>query len=716
MPIAPGDLSAPPRDAARGLGAPLSRTLLALFPLCAEAQEADAMLAPVTVHATRLSTPVLDTPASVDVVEGSALRARQPGINLSEGLAGVPGLQVQNRQNYAQDLQVSVRGFGARSSFGVRGVRLYVDGIPATLPDGQGQTSNIDIASLDRAEVLRGPFSALYGNSSGGVLQVYTEDGRRPPRLAADASAGSYGTWRYGLKASGAGEAASGELDYTVSTNRFTTQGYRDHSGARKNLGNAKLGLQLDDASRLTIVANSVDLMAKDPLGLTRAQFEDDPRSAAPQANAFDTRKHVRQTQGGLVYEREVDGADTLRAMLYYGQRDTVQYQAIPPAPQQAPGHAGGVIDLARAYGGADVRWTARRSLAGKPLTLIGGLAYDTLRERRKGYENYTGSLADPTLGVRGALRRDETNRVASLDPYLQASWQAAPRWTLDAGLRYSTVSFDSDDHYTADGNADDSGEARYRKALPVAALRYAPTPDSSVYVSYGRGFETPTLNELSYRPEGQPGMNFGLQPALSNNVEAGAKLQTAAGLLTAAVFHSGTRDEIVPAASSGGRTAYRNAGRTRRRGAELEWSGRFARHARVQLAYTWLDARYRDSVSDAIQAGHRIPGTARQAAYAALAWEPPQGWQAGVEARYLGRIETNDANSEAAPSYVVAAVSAGYAWRTGNWSLRAYTRVDNLFDRDYAGSVIVNESNGRYYEPAPGRNWSGGIGATYAF
>src|SRR5690606_38834394 len=151
---------------------------------------------------------------------------------------------------------------------------------------------------------------------------------------------------------------------------------------------------------------------------------------------------------------------------------------------------------------------------------------------------------------------------------------------------------------------------------------------------------ETPTLNELSYRPEGQPGMNFGLHPALSNNVEAGAKLQTAAGLLTAAVFHSGTRDEIVPAASSGGRTAYRNAGRTRRRGAELEWSGRFARHARVQLAYTWLDARYRNSVSDAIQAGHRIPGTARQAAYAALAWEPPQGWQAGVEARYLGRIE----------------------------------------------------------------------------
>ncbi|WP_349677476.1 TonB-dependent receptor [Achromobacter insolitus] len=686
--------------------------LLASFPAgAAWAQEAEPLLPAVVVTGTRLDTTVLDTPASVNVVEGAAMRLNQPGINLSEGLAGVPGLQIQNRQNYAQDLQISSRGFGARSTFGVRGVRLYVDGIPATMPDGQGQTSNIDIGSIGHVEVLRGPFSALYGNSSGGVIQVFTEDGAAPPSLATSGWGGSYGTWRYGARANG----AAGALDYVLDLTRFTTDGYRDHSAARKNLGNAKLGLQLDDASRLTIVANSVDLKAQDPLGLTYQQFQDDPR-AAPLARQYDTRKTVRQTQGGAVYERQVDGRNTLRVMVYYGQRDTTQYQAIPPAAQMAPTQAGGVIDLKRQYGGADLRWTSEQTMAGRPLTLIGGFSYDSMREDRKGYQNYTGEGASRQLGVQGALRRDETNTVYNADPYLQASWQVTERWTLDAGLRYSTVGFDSNDHYIAAGNVDDSGDARYRKALPVAAVRYAPNPDLSFYASYGRGFETPTLNEISYRPGGQPGLNFGLAPALSTNLEAGVKANLAGGLLTAAVFHTGTDDEIVSAGSSGGRTTYQNAGRTRRDGMELGWSGEFARHGRAQLSYTWLNARYADDGPGDIRAGNKIPGIARQAAYASLAWAPPEGWQASMEGRFLSKIYVNDANDGDAPAYFVAALSAGYVLKAGAWELNVYGRVDNLFDRRYAGSVIVNETNGRYYEPAAGRSLGAGVGATYRF
>ncbi|WP_343498486.1 TonB-dependent receptor [Achromobacter denitrificans] len=691
------------------------RGLLASVPAGAWAQPGEAELPAVVVTGTRLGASVMDTPASVDVVEGAQMRRGQPGINLSEGLAGVPGLQIQNRQNYAQDLQISSRGFGARSTFGVRGVRLYVDGIPATMPDGQGQTSNIDIGSIGRVEVLRGPFSALYGNSSGGVILVSTEDGVEPPSLSASGWGGSDGTWRYGLRANGASGSGPGALDYVVDLTRFTTDGYRDHSAARKNLGNAKLGLQLDDASRLTLVANSVDLKAQDPLGLTYRQFQDEPRSA-PLAEQYDTRKTVRQTQGGAIYEREVDGRNTLRLMVYYGQRDTTQYQAIPPAAQMAPSQAGGVIDLKRQYGGADLRWTTETTAAGRPLTLVGGFSYDSLRETRKGYENYTGSGAGRQLGVRGALRRDETNTVYNADPYLQASWQVSERWTLDAGLRYSTVNFDSDDRYVAPGNADDSGTARYRKALPAAALRYAPDPGLSLYASYGRGFETPTLNELSYRPGGQPGLNFGLAPALSTNLEAGVKARVAGGLLTAAVFHASTDDEIVSAGSAGGRTSYQNAGRTRRDGIELGWSGEFARNGRAQLAYTWLNARYVDDGPGDIRAGNRIPGIARQAAYASLAWAPPEGWQASVEGRLLSKVYVNDANDGDAPGYVVAALSAGYVKKLGAWELNAYARVDNLFDRRYAGSVIVNEVNGRYYEPAAGRSVGGGIGATYRY
>lgn len=679
-------------------------------------------LAPVIVTSTRTATDVLDTPASVNVVPGERMRELRPQFDLSEGLANLPGVQVQNRQNYAQDLQISMRGFGARSSFGVRGIRLYVDGIPATMPDGQGQTSNIDLSTIDRVEVLRGPFSALYGNSSGGVIQVFTRDGEPPPTLGASVAAGSRGTWRYGLTAQGARGTGLGALDYTVGVNRMTTDGWREHSAARRNLANAKLGLRLDDDRRLTIIANHVDVRADDPLGLTREQYESDPRQA-PLARQYDTRKTVRQTQGGLRYEHRVDADNTLSAMLYAGQRKTVQYLSIPAAPQQSPLHAGGVIDLARDYAGVDLRWTREATLAGLPFTLIGGVAYDQLTEDRKGYLNYQGSPAAPVYGVRGALRRDETNRVRNLDPYVQASLALGPRWTLDGGLRYSTVRFESDDHYILGPNGDDSGDARYRKLLPVASLRYTPTDRLNFYAAIGRGFETPTFNEVSYRADGGSGLNFALRPSTNTSVELGAKAEIAGGTLAAAVFQTRTEDEIVTATSSGGRSTYRNAGRTRRDGFELSWEARHANHLLVQAGYTYLNARYREDVCAtagcpalALEAGNRIPGIARHAAYAALNWVPPEGWRAGVDARYLGSIPVDDENSDEAPAYVVVGVGAGYRWLAGPWRWDAFARVDNLFDRRYAGSVIVNDGNGRYFESAPGRSWSVGLAAAYAF
>ncbi|GGX09145.1 TonB-dependent receptor [Pigmentiphaga litoralis] len=689
-----------------------------------QAADAPAILAPVVVTTSRTEALLKDVPASASVVDGETMRDMRPQINLSESLGAVPGLQIQNRQNYAQDLQISIRGFGARSTFGIRGLRVYVDGIPATLPDGQGQTSNIDISSADRVEILRGPFSALYGNSSGGVMQVFTQDGKGPPTLGASFSAGSYGTWRYGLKATGelgtAGRA--GQFDYVLDVNRMTTEGYRDHSAARKNLANARLGWRLDDDSTLTMTLNSVDLTAQDPLGLRRDQFDTSPRSAAL-AQEYNTRKTVSQTQGGLLYERRIDADNQFRAMLYYGSRSTTQYQSIPPAPQLNPTHAGGVIDLDRDYGGADVRWTHRRTMGGRPVVLIAGLAYDSLAERRKGYNNFTGTGAQQVVGVMGALRRDEDNTVSNLDPYVQASWQFLDKWTLEGGLRYSTIRFKSDDNYIAGANGDDSGSTRFRKALPVASLRYAATERLNLYATAGRGFETPTLNELSYRPDQTPGLNFALQPATNTTVEVGAKSTVAGGLLTAALFRTTTDDEIVTASNTNGRSTFQNAGRTRRQGVELGWDGYFHDQWRAQVAYTWLDAQYRDTVcaaapcaSPAITSGARMPGVARQSAFASVGWVPPKGFRATVEGRYLSKVFVDDRNSDASPSYMVAALAAGYVANAGPWRLNLSARVDNLFDRRYAGSVIVNETNTRYFEPAPGRNWMVGGGATYTF
>ena len=296
--------------------------------LCA-AQQPDAEPQTVTITATRIATPAFDVPASISLVTLSPDTDSRPGINLSEALGGVPGLLARDRQNYAQDVQISVRGFGARSTFGIRGVRLYVDGIPATMPDGQGQISNVDLGSAAAVEVLRGPFSALYGNSSGGVVQVFTEDGAGAPKLTVGAGGGSDGQRRYDTRLSG----AQGPLDYVAGVSRFETDGYREHSAARRDIQNLKARLRLGEAGKLTIIGNGVQLSsAQDPLGLTRAELQADPRGIDPAATQFDTRKSLAQTQGGLVYELRVDDANALRAMLYDGHRDTTQFQSIPVA------------------------------------------------------------------------------------------------------------------------------------------------------------------------------------------------------------------------------------------------------------------------------------------------------------------------------------------------------------------------------------------------
>jgi iron complex outermembrane receptor protein len=687
-------------------------------PAAAQAAPGPASLPPVVVTATRTEQSPFDVPASIDRIGGDFIRDAKPQVNISESLGGVAGLLARDRQNYAQDVQISVRGFGARSTFGIRGVRLYVDGIPATLPDGQGQITNVDLGSADRIEVLRGPFSALYGNSSGGVIQVFTEEGSGPPAVAAGAFVGSYGARRLGAKASG----SAGGFGYVVGASGFWTDGYREHSEAERYLGNAKLTWR--DADNLwTLVVNRVDLpRAQDPLGLTRAQFEADPRSVDPVAIQFNTRKTVDQTQLGAIWERRINDVHSLRALVYGGSRSTEQFQAIPVGPQANPLHPGGVIDLHRDYSGIDVRWTARTQLAGSPFTVVAGIAYDALDEHRKGYQNFVGT----ELGVQGALRRDEDNDVANSDQYAQAAWELG-RWTLHAGIRNSSVRFRSSDQYIAPPNPDDSGSVRYDATLPVAGVMFKASDAVHVYATAGRGFETPTLNELAYRPNGETGLNFGLQAARNNSVELGVKTRSAWGDANLAIFETHTDNEIATLSNVGGRATFQNVGSTRRRGAEASWNGEVRPDLRAQVAATYLDARYRDTFMTCtatpcptpnltVPAGNRIPGVAQTAFYSALAWAPPLGLRAGVEFRALGKVYVNDANSDAAAGFAVVGANVGWLAKVGRIEWSAYARVDNLFDRHYAGSVIVNEGNARYFEPAPGRNWSIGFSATASY
>ena len=686
------------------------------------AQAGATQLEPVVVTATRTEALAFDVPASINRIGANEVRDGHAQINISESLGSVPGLLARDRQNYAQDVQISVRGFGARSTFGIRGVRLYVDGIPATLPDGQGQITNVELGSVGRIEVLRGPFSALYGNSSGGVIQVFTDEGSGPPSYSVGVAAGSDGALRYGAQASG---ASGNGFGYNVSASRFRTDGYRDHSAAERTLGNAKLTLRPDGDTKFTLLANSLALPeAQDPLGLTRAQFDANPRGVDPSALAYNTRKSVNQTQFGGVLERRLDAANAVQVLAYAGHRGTEQFQSIPMSTQGGPLNPGGVILLGRNYEGVDLRWTLKTRVLDAPFTLVSGVAYDVLAERRQGYQNFIGT----TLGVQGALRRNEVNDVASFDQYLQAAWQITPQWTLNAGLRHSRVSFVSTDAYIVGTNPYDSGRAAYTATLPVLGVLYALNSDVHLYATAGRGFETPTLNELAYRSGGGTGLNFGLQAARSTSVEAGVKTRLGVwGELTAAAFRTDTDNEIVTQTNVGGRSTFQNAGATRRTGLELGWSASYFEHLRAQLAATLLNATYRDAfltctatpcatANVPIPAGNRIPGIARGSLFAALNWAPPTGLRGGIEARYLSGVSVNDANSDAAARYAIASANVGYVLNLGSWELGGFVRGDNLFGRRYAGSVIVNEGNSRFFEPAPGRTWLASASATLRF
>lgn len=677
-------------------------------PLAARAQETPPTLERVTVQAARLQgVSAFDTPASLDTLDLRA-EAATPGVNLSERLGTVPGLLARDRQNYAQDTQLSMRGFGARSTFGVRGVRLYADGIPATLPDGQGQLSHFNLMAGDRVEILRGPFSALYGNSSGGVVQLFSADGGEPGELLARASLGSHDSRTLAARWLG----QQGGFHYHLAASVFDTDGYRRHSAARRESANGKFGFDLPADGRLDLVFNHLDLpRAQDPLGLTRGQWRADPRQATAVAEQFNTRKSVRQDQLGLVFDQPLAAGQRLRASVYAGRRDIEQFLPLPVAAQSNPLNSGGVIDLDNDYGGLDARWSWQGELAGRPFEATLGANADRQRQHRRGHENFDGG----TLGVRGRLRRDERNRVENSDQYAQAWWRLADRWSLLAGVRRSDVRFRSRDHYISAGNPDDSGRVDYSETTPVAGLMFDAGADWRLYASMGRGFETPTFNELGYRADGGAGLALDLQPAISRHLELGSKWRNARGAeLELALFRADTDDELAVASNLGGRSTYRNAGRARRQGLEAGLTLPLGEQWQWQAAYTWLDAQFRDGFLTcarsgcatpdlAIAAGTRIPGTARQQFFSRLQWRSG-AWTAAAEAVALGAVSVNDAGSEAAPGYGLLHLEAARRWQFGASSLRAFLRIDNALDQRYIGSVIVNEGNGRFYEPGPDR------------
>lgn len=674
-------------------------------------------LSDVVVSAKRSEQKAMDTAASISLIPQEQIQEAQAQANLSEALIRVPGVSALNRHNHAQDLQISVRGFGANSTFGARGLRILVDGIPGTVADGQSQISHIDLASAARIEVLRGPFSTLYGNASGGVIQVFSEQGQPGQQLTPYVEAGSYGYYKGGIKASGEQD----KINYLMDAGHLHSDGFRQHSAATRSNGNAKLKLDLGRGTHVQLVANTVSLNAQDPLGLTRAQWQQNGRQAGNNALAYDTRKSVHQTQFGLVLTQQVDSLNSAVISPYYGERRTTQFLAGSAANGVTPA-SHGVIKLSRTFYGVDAHWRHQDQLAGGPWHWVAGLDANRNSDRRLTANHIAGS-ALPTAANNQDLSQDASN----LDGYLQTEWRPEPRSTVSAGLRQSHTELGSTSHNAQPG----SGQSRYNATTGLFSAQHHVRDDTHVYLAYATGFDTPTLNQVAYNPatllnSAVPNTgNFGLQAARTRQWELGLKSELAAGArLQAAWFDARTRNDLVIGVSSGGRTSFTNAPQTSRQGLEFSAHVDLPRQLQLNSALTLLRATvdspytsYTGSTPVAIASGRRIPGVAGRSLYTELMWQrADKTWELAVEGRAVGTMAGNDVNT---------AWAAGYGWlnarwltrqQIGPWLVTGFLRIDNLLNRSYVGSLIVNQANGQFYEPAPGRQWLLGVKALWRF
>lgn len=691
-------------------------SLIVMTPVAASAQtvasDKDARDARTldTVEVVGSARPLSEFPGAVSVINGDTLRDGQRQVSLSESLARVPGITVLDRQNYAQDLQIQSRGFGARSTFGIRGIKLIVDGIPSSAADGQGQAGNFSPGSLDRIEVLRGPLALQYGNAAGGAI-IASTDLEGASSVALDGWIASDDAYRAALRLDGA--SANAAWRWRVLGSRFATDGERPQSAAERSQFNALAQWSPRTGESVRVVLNALSQpQTQDPLGLTRAQWQRDPHGIDPAALLFDTRKSIENHQVGLRWQREYATGREFWIGGYGIRREIVQFLALPVGAQIPASNSGGVIDLGRRSGGIDVghRWSGAHG------AVVIGIEAGQLDETRRGYENFVGGL----LGVRGRLRRDEDNRVRNRDAFLIGDWHPADQWTLLGAVRHARLTFASDDHFIAPGNADDSGRFDYSETAASFGVARA-FDNGEIFASVGRGFETPTITELAYRPDGAAGFNRSLSPAHVVSAEVGTRWRFAAADASITAYRIDGEDEIVPALSRGGRASFANAGRTRRDGIEAglagtlgsQWSYSLAANAiraRFVETFSFLVATGAQTTTRTVAAGNRIPGIPRADGFGELAWrDRSDRFGVAIEARVSDSIATDDRNSDSAPGY--ARFSARLEWRGHPSGWHGFARVDNLFDRDYVGSVIVNEGNERFFEPGAGRNFTLAIG-----
>jgi iron complex outermembrane receptor protein len=641
----------------------------------------------IVVTATRMETTVRNAARSISVVGKERIQLGTQQLGLDEALAAVPGLYMQNRYNFAQDLRVSLRGFGARSSFGIRGIKVIVDGIPETLPDGQAGVDSIDLGSASSIEILRGPASSLYGNASGGVISIMSELGSDNPYVEGRVAGGDYSYSQYQLKSAG----KVSESDYLFNISRTEIDGYRDHSNARGSVLNTKLGVPIGQSDKLIFALNLTDQPeAQDPGGINAAQSALDPSSARDRNVQFDAGESLEQQRFGVVYQRYRDSGNlTLRN--YYAWREFAN---------KLPFVGGGSVDLDRFFYGVGAQYSFGR--LPDPFSLTVGIDYDRQDDDRTRFDNNDGVL--------GPVVFDQNENVDNVGLFAQAQYEFNDKWALLGGLRYDELSYDVTDRYLVNG--DDSGQLDFDQVSPSIALNYR-MESGVLFASYSSSFETPTTTELA-NPDGSGGFNPLLNPQTADNFEIGYKRSAGNLYYELALFTISLEDELIPfeLAAFPGRTFYSNAGSSTRDGIETSISWETENGFRVDASYTWSDFKFDDFVDDNGNdfSGNRLPGLPEHFAYVGLSYAGDTGFIGTLEAFYSGDLYANNANTADVSSYTIANFRLAYEFDTGPWLIRPYLGVNNLFDESYNSNIRINAFGGRYFEPAPERNYYAGV------
>ena len=685
---------------------------LAVFScLDARSQNATSNLNDVLVQSGRLEQKQWDAPASIYTLDAQTIRNSGPQVNLSDALAQVPGVVALNRNNYAQDVQISIRGFGARSAFGMRGIRLITDGIPATMPDGQGQTSTVSMTSIDRMEVLTGPLALLYGNASGGVIQTFTREAGDKPEAQMQMYAGSFGMTRTDWQIS----QRSGNVGLVADYSTFAIDGYRDNSDTRRQQLNSVITVDAKPDTRIKFIVNVFDMpYAKDALGLTAAQLATNPSQAGNSALSTRTRKTVKQEQLGAVMEHTVDSDLKLQGRIYGGTRSNLQYQSTNVW-----------TGLERKFEGFGLQANGRANVFNNQrMNWVIGTDIDHAQEQRQAGGASSGEKTNT------AVTRNELNEASNRDYFAQANWSLGERYTLTTGVRQSHVTLKSRDDMTT--GTDGSGSVNFSATSPVLGLTWHAQDNLNLYVNQGKGFETPTMAEAAYSGTSAgtfvEKFNPNLLASRSKHLEIGSKwLPTASTRLDAAWFRIDTDNEIVSAYSSGGKTAYANAAQTKRDGFEFALRQQHSSHWRSQASATFMNATYEaGNASYSPTNGNRLPAIPKRQLFTSLQWsekgfaaagqKPALGLEAGLDLISRSSMWANDANTSTAADY---ALAPGFSqlngrvrqrYQVGAARVEAYVGVDNLTNKETVSSVIVNQSSKQYFEPGLPRSWIVGV------